>query len=58
MNREGNSQNWDSFKGFQYAGDPFIFEDLSLYAALVKPHLEYCTLAWGPQYRKHVELLE
>ena len=31
---------------------------VSLYSALVRPHLGYCIQAWGPQYRKGMELFE
>ncbi|GAB0180732.1 mitochondrial enolase superfamily member 1 [Grus japonensis] len=31
---------------------------LPLYSTLVRPHLEFCIQLWGPQYRRHMELLE
>jgi len=31
---------------------------LQLYKTLVRPHVEYCTVAWSPYYKKDKERIE
>jgi len=31
---------------------------ISLYCALLRPHLKYCIQIWGPQLKRDVELLK
>ena len=31
---------------------------MNLYKSLVRPHLDYCSTVWSPQYRKDISLLE
>ena len=31
---------------------------ITLYKAIVRPHLEYCIQAWNPYLRKHIYMLE
>jgi len=31
---------------------------LKLFKSLVRPHVEYCTVAWSPHYKKDKQLIE
>ena len=31
---------------------------LQLFKSLVRPHVEYCTVAWSPHYKKDKQLIE
>jgi len=51
----------DTLSQFHYGLKTFLFRQSYpsvLYKSLVRPHLEYCTVAWSPHYVNNKELLE
>ena len=42
-------------RNITYKENSFI---ITLYQAIVRPHLEYCIQAWNPYLRKDVDMLE
>ena len=42
-----------------WGGGSRVMEGIALLcSALVRPHLQYCIQAWGPQHKEGVEMLE